>query len=90
LIEPAASEFFTLTDIEIRQMIAESCGIDVAQCHSDATTYSLGIDSLAMATLVARCEASFAAFDDLSLVRLTSAQTVGEVTAVIRSLTKPA
>jgi acyl carrier protein len=78
-----------LTDIEVRQIIAECCGMDAAQCHSSATTYALGIDSLAIASLVARCETSFSAIDDLSLVRLTSAQTVGEMVAVIRSLGEP-
>lgn len=75
-----------LTDIEIRNVIAESCGVDVALCHAEATTYALGIDSLAIAALVTHFEACFATIDDLSLVRLTSAQTVGQMVAVIRSL----
>jgi acyl carrier protein len=70
----------------IRAIIADCCGISVDSCQSTNSLYELGIDSLALMSIISHLESQYpAALDDKAFLLLTEAQTVSQITAIVQS-----
>lgn len=55
-------------------------------CLPDANVHELGVDSLMLLSIIAHVEEQFSAeFDDSTILRLMEANTVGEITAILKS-----
>jgi acyl carrier protein len=71
---------------DVYTVIAEWSGQKVDAFRPSVTMYELGLDSLAMASLVSHCEMQFSLdFDGASIDKLMSLQTLDEFVAQIRS-----
>lgn len=77
------------TEAELREIIAGCCGLAVDDCQPGASIFELGIDSIALASLIAHCEMRLPVeFDDTAIIHLMSAQTIGEIIALLQSQTR--
>lgn len=73
-------------DAEFYATIGECCGIKQDICRPAATVYELGIDSLGLVCLISYCETNLSmTFDDATIFKIMSAQTVGQIVEVLKS-----
>jgi acyl carrier protein len=74
------------SEMELRELIATYCGVSIHECLNDVTLFTLGIDSLALASLVARCETDLhIELDDESIQSIMASQNIGEVVSHLQS-----
>lgn len=81
----STNTLFQPSESEIYATIARCCGLQPEACEATASIYQLGIDSLAMAALIAHFELHLSLdFQDSTLAQIMSAQTLGELVELVQ------